>query len=57
MRLTDELKDARRKIETAMYEQSQRDDARASAAGARYGLDQPKITHTGDSGAPARVRQ
>lgn len=57
MRLTDELKDARRKIETAMYEQSVRDEVRCAGAGARYGLDAEKITHSGDQVAEKGDRE
>jgi len=47
MRLTDELKEARTKVERAMYEQSLRDEVRCAGAGARYGLDIPQ---KGDQG-------
>lgn len=36
MRITDELKDAKRLIHAAMYEQERADDARCASAGRRY---------------------
>jgi hypothetical protein len=55
MRLTDELKEARVKIETAMGEQSRHDDARCASAGKRhmlqaaaYDVATREITHPGD---------
>jgi hypothetical protein len=55
MRLTDELRDAREKIEMAMSEQSRHDEARCASAGKRHMLQRAsyevateEITHPGD---------